>query len=132
MNFICFFDLLLSVIFLYLILQKYTFESEGIFFLVFYSFDRGGSIVLNILLLGQSFRKKLSVARLHLFLIYVALEIAGIIGYIVHYRLDSSHLWSEGYIFIIFNAVMTVIFLRRYFFLREIKMYELAEMEAVE
>jgi hypothetical protein len=112
------------------VLQKYTFAGEGVFFLIFFSFDRGSSIMIDILLFKYAFSKKFSVARLYLLLIYAAVEIAGILGCIVYYGLNSSNFWSEGYVFIIFNAVMTVAYLRRYFFLREVKMQAIEETEA--
>jgi len=130
MCFIYFLDLLLSVIFLYLLLRKYAFAGESILFLIFYAFDRGSSIVIDILLLGHAFRKKFTVTRMHLLLIYSVLEIAGIFVYIIYYGLNGSRLWSEGYIFIIFNAVMAVTYLRRYFFMRDVKIQALTEMEA--
>jgi len=122
-------DLIVSAIFIYLVWQRYNFAVEGPFFIFFYSFSRGIAVAINLLLTVSNATHVSARSRSNWLAVYSALQVIVIIVDIVFHGFRSGDLWTSGYIFIIHEAAMAIIYMRRFIFLREIEKLALTEAE---
>ena len=119
-------DFVASIVFIYLIWRANNkFIGESQFFVIFYSFERGVSIVVDILLLRRvifnSIIKNAMSEQIHLLLLYAAVQAAGFAVDIVYYCFFDSRFFTDGYLIMLLEAVLAVVYFRRYCLLRTIR-----------
>ena len=124
-----FLDLLIAVVYIFQIFQDNYFSGLSTFFIIYFSTFCGASIVIDFLLIGRSVLNKNDITKMHLLLVYIIVEISVILVNIIYYCTGVGDFWSDGYIFIILDMVMILMYLRRYCMLREFKNQVFSETE---
>lgn len=121
-------NLIISLTYVCLIWRDGYFADKSMFLIVFYSFAYGVSIVIDIVLLRCLILMKNNFLCIPLILAFVAMQGLVILADIAH-AFRCNYFWSTGYILLTFEAVMIVVYLHRYFVLREINAHLPEEME---
>lgn len=93
-------------------------------FIAYFSFCYGISIVIDILLIRCVILHRRSTTSMYLHLIYVIVETSLFIVDCIFYGIGLGNLWLDGYLFFVLEAVMIIVYLRRYLILRECQTYE--------
>ena len=122
---IVFLDLVISLIYIFFLWETDRFVDEPRFFVFYFSFERGGALVIDILLLQcrawKSLTKIIRASRLNLFLFYVFLQVTGFIADIIFYSFFSTHFLVDGYLIMTLELVMPIVYFSIYYALRVLK-----------
>jgi len=126
MVFIYCIDLLISIIFINLIWHQ---PAENMFFAVFYTFSRGMTILITFTLLRYIVIQKRHAPGMVLLFILAIIQIPVLFVDIAHYGFNSGSFGSAGYIYMICEAILAVIYMRRYLVLRVINNQTIDELQ---
>lgn len=111
---------LLGVAYIYVIWRSDYSLDGGIWFQLYYSFSCGALLVVGAMLINCALSSR-RILRARLLLMinvgFQATDITADIAYVCMY----GGFWEDGYVFLVIEALLAVIFLRRLFFLNQLE-----------
>jgi len=117
-------DLFLSLTLIYSILFAGSLTGDPLIFTLYFLFERGGCIVLDMLILKLCLAKRKELIMLngsYLLAVFIVLQAVGFIVNIFFYLFSNKNFWVDGYLIMTLEAVMVIVYLHAYLTIHSIK-----------